>query len=124
MNRLIKTLALCLVLGAALIGLSRLIRADVPQVPSNAWAPTADMAQPSAGAASTLVYGGFVLVTGGLGASGLASGSVERYSPDGELFLDTPPMMMARANHTSTLLADGRVLVAGGMVANGAPLSS
>src|SRR5690242_7605165 len=105
--------ATALVLGLV-AGVGRLIRASVPQVPSNTWAATGDMAQPRAGAASTLLYDGHVLVTGGLDGSGAAAATAERYAPDGGLFLATPPMSTPRANHTSSLLPDGRVLVTGG----------
>src|SRR5262245_66275751 len=123
MNRTIKTTLLCLAVVTALVGLDRLIRADVPTVSSNEWEQTSDMSHARAGAASTLMYDGRVLVTGGTSADGVTA-SVERYSPEGGAFLSTPPMAIARANHSSSLLADGRVLVAGGVDADGAALSS
>src|SRR5437867_4000543 len=94
-----------------------------PQVPSNTWAPTGDMAQARAGASGVLMYDGRVLVTGGNDAGGVTA-SAERYSPSAGGFLSTPPMQITRANHTSTLLLDGRVLVAGGMGADGHALSA
>ncbi len=109
---------------AVVAGIGRLIRASVPQVPSNTWTQTGDMAQARAGAAATLLFDGHVLVTGGLDANGAATATAERYAPDGGGFLDTPAMSTPRANHTSTLLPDGRVLVAGGVNASGQALSS
>jgi hypothetical protein len=109
---------------AVVAGIGRLIRASVPQVPSNTWTQTGDMAQARAGAAATLLFDGHVLVTGGHDANGAATATAERYAPDGGGFLDTPAMSTPRANHTSTLLPDGRVLVAGGVNASGQALSS
>jgi hypothetical protein len=107
---------------AAAAGL--LLHADVPQVPSNTWAPTGDMTTTRAGAASSLLYDGHVLITGGMNDSGVLT-SAELYSPDGGQFLSsTSPMLIARANHTSTLLPDGQVLVAGGVGAGNTALSS
>ena len=100
-----------------------LIKASAPHVPSNAWAPTGDMAHGRAGASSVLLYDGRVLVTGGKTESGV-SASAERYSPSVGGFLEAPPMERARANHSSTLLPDGRVLVAGGVGADGRALSA
>ena len=93
-------------------------------MPSNTWVATGDLTQARAGAASTLLYDGHVLVTGGLDGSGAATASVERYAPDGGAFLSTPAMSTPRANHTSSLLPDGRVLVAGGVDASGQALAS
>src|SRR5258708_1159561 len=122
---LMKRLLLLLVpLFALFAGYSLLVRATVANVPSGTWAATGDMAQARAGASGALMYDGRVLVTGGLDASGAASATVERYSPDGGQFLATPPMSTARANHTTTILPDGRVLVAGGMGADGHALSA
>ncbi|HEX7794356.1 MAG TPA: kelch repeat-containing protein, partial [Vicinamibacterales bacterium] len=112
-----KTALAVLVVVLAAAGL--LLHADVPQVPSNFWAPAGDMASIRAGATGTLLPNGFVLVAGGVDANG-ATSSVERFSPDGAHFIDAPSMQMPRANHTATLLADGRVLVAGGTGASGA----
>jgi YDG domain/Bacterial Ig-like domain (group 3)/MBG domain (YGX type)/Kelch motif len=99
--------------------LSLLLKAAVPSVPSNTWAPTGEMLAGRAGAASTLLYDGRVLVTGGLTSDGVATASVERYSPIAGAFLAAPPMETARANHSATLLPDGRVLVAGGVDRDG-----
>ena len=112
-----KTALAVIVVVLAAAGL--LLHADVPQVPSNAWAPAGDMTSVRAGASGTLLPNGLVLVAGGIDANG-ATASVERFSPDGAHFIDATPMQSPRANHTATLLADGRVLVAGGTGAGGA----
>src|SRR6266852_4703519 len=83
-------------LAALFVSFSLLGRATAPQVPANTWAPSADMSVARAGAMSTLLYDGRVLVTGGLNVDGSATASVERYSPNGDMFLATPPMGMAR----------------------------
>src|SRR5262245_47849658 len=107
------------VLVAVLAAAGLLLHADVPQVPSNFWAPAGNMASVRAGASGTLLPNGLVLVAGGVDANG-ATASVERFSPDGAHFVDAPSMQAARANHTATLLEDGHVLVAGGTGASGA----
>jgi hypothetical protein len=82
--------------------LSLLGRAAVQSVPSNAWSATDDLNAARAVAASTLLYDGHVLVTGGLDGNGAATASAERYSPEGGAFLETPSMLQARAHHTAT----------------------
>jgi N-acetylneuraminic acid mutarotase len=121
----LRTIAMYCSVVAAFIVVARLLTATVAYVPSNQWAPTGDLQQARAGAASALLYDGHILVTGGLDATGAPSATAERYSPDGGQFLATPtPMSTARANHTATLLADGRVLVAGGVSASGLATAS
>ncbi|MGE0451320.1 MAG: choice-of-anchor D domain-containing protein, partial [Vicinamibacterales bacterium] len=100
------------------------VRASVPTVPVNEWAPTGVLDTARAGAAATLLFDGRVLVTGGMGSGGALLASAERYSPDGGGFLETPPMGTPRANHTATLLPDGRVLVTGGVGEDGQAVSS
>ncbi|PYR73361.1 MAG: hypothetical protein DMF87_26035, partial [Acidobacteria bacterium] len=104
-------------IAIAMLPLGLLLRASAPDVPSNVWAPTGEMAAARAGAAATLLTDGRVLVTGGVNGSGVLA-TAERYSPDGGTFLATPPMQFARTQHTSTLLRDGRVLIAGGVGAD------
>src|SRR5262249_55423885 len=101
-----------------------LLKAAVPSVASNTWAPTGDLTPARAGAAAALMYDGHVLVVGGLGAGGAVMGSAERFSPDGGQFLATPSLETARANHTASLLQAGRVLVVGGVGASGQALAS
>ncbi len=122
-------------LAAVIVSFSLIGRASVPDVASNTWATTGDMAAARAGASAVLLYDGRVLVTGGLteitrttddGPITVtnATASAERFSPAGGGFLDTPPMQFARASHTSTLLPDGRVLVVGGVGPDGIAISS
>src|SRR6188474_954996 len=124
MTRTIKTVVALVLAVLTIAGLGRMLTASVQQVPSNTWAATGDMATPRAGAASTLLFDGNVIVTGGLDASGAATAGAERYVPGGRGFLQTPPMGTARANHTSTLLPSGKVLVAGGIGSTGTAVSS
>ncbi len=112
------------VLAAIAVATSLLaLRASVPEVPVNTWAPAAALAEPRAGASAVLLYTGALLVTGGVNDAGI-SATAERYNPPLQTFLSTPPMLTPRANHTSTLLNDGRALVAGGVGANGAVTSA
>ena len=80
--------------GAALLVCfgSLLLKAAVPSVLSNHWESTGSMAAPRAGAVTTLLYDGRVLVTGGWSTSGDVVDTTERYSPNGGAFLSTPPM--------------------------------
>src|SRR6187549_2634398 len=84
-----KTALAVLVVVLAAAGL--LLHADVPQVPSNFWAPAGDMTSVRAGASGTLLPNGLVLVAGGIDANG-PTASVERFSPDGAHFLEAPAM--------------------------------
>ena len=118
------TIVALTVCGIFLTAARRRVQASAPSVPSNTWAQTGDLTTARAGAASVLLYGGQILVTGGVTGDGSAVASVERYSPDGGDFLATPAMAFARADHTATLLPDGRVLVAGGIGADGRATSS
>src|SRR5260221_13907896 len=102
----------------AVFGRFGLLRASAPQVPSNSWMGTGEMAAARAGGSGTLLPGGRLLVAGGLSDGG-ATATADRYSPSGGGFLATPPMQSARANHSATLLPDGRVLVVGGIGADG-----
>src|SRR6266508_471155 len=98
------------ILSTLIASYSLLVRASLPQVPSNAWSATGDMALGRAGASAVRLADGRVLVSGGTNEGGVTA-SVERYSPTAGGFLATPSMENARANHTSTMLEDGRVLV-------------
>ena len=95
--------------------------ASTPPQP-HTWEPTGAMAVARAGASSTLLFSGRVLVAGGLTHSG-ATASAERYSPTAEGFVATPSMATPRAHHSATLLDDGRVLVTGGVGSDGAALA-
>jgi hypothetical protein len=111
------------ILSALIASYSLLVRASLPQVPSNTWSATGDMVVGRAGASAVLLQDGRVLVTGGTNEGG-ASASVERYSPNAGGFLATPSMENARANHSSTRLQDGRVLVIGGVGVDGHAVAS
>lgn len=77
-----------------------------------------------AGATTTLLADGRVLIAGGyVYEDVLVDGSIGKYTffdsaglydPTTRTFTPTGSMMTARARHTATLLSDGRVLVAGG----------
>ena len=99
---------------AAVLGwLAMEMRASAPQVPSNTWAATGDLAQQRAGASAVLLADGTVLVAGGVSDAGVTA-SVDRYSVASGAFFAASPMLSARANHSMTVLGDGRVLAAGG----------
>jgi Kelch motif/Galactose oxidase, central domain len=81
------------------------------------------LTSPRSGHAATLLNNGKVLITGGVGQSGLPLSSAELYDPRTKTSTATGSMTMARVHHTSTLLADGTVLIAGGDQ-NGTPLNT
>jgi hypothetical protein len=112
--------------AAVLFSFSLFGRATTPQVPTNSWVPTGDMANVRTGASAALLYDGRVLVTGGITdiTETTDNGPItvtrptawaERFSPTGDHFVATATLQNARADHSSTLLPDGRVLVAGGV---------
>ena len=106
--------------AAVITSLGLLLRASPPDVPANTWKATGAMSVGRAGASSTLMYDGRILVTGGTTDGGVsASAELYSYSPPPSGFVATAQMLTARANHTSSLLPDGRVLVAGGVGADG-----
>jgi len=88
-----------------------LLKGDVPGVLTGTWQPVTPMTSPRGGAATALLDGGSVVVTGGSDASGSLA-SVEVF--DGTQFSAAPPMNVARTGHAAVLLEDGRVLVVGG----------
>src|SRR5436190_2524701 len=66
---------------------------------------------------ATTLSDGSILVLGGIGLSGHALASAERFDPATETWAPLLlPGVAARAGHTATLLTDGRVFVAGGAI--------
>jgi hypothetical protein len=69
---------------------------------------------------ATLLIGGRVLITGGLGPQPVAGqpfpflNSAEIFDPETGRFTRVGQMLNARYRHTATLLRDGRVLIVGG----------
>jgi hypothetical protein len=64
---------------------------------------------------ATLLSGGKVLISGGIGSGAVLLGSAELYDPNASTFTATGNMQSPRAQHTATRLNDGRVLMAGGV---------
>src|SRR5438477_654678 len=123
------------------VSYSLLVRASLPQVPSNTWAATGDMAQARAGASAVLLLDGRLLITGGTDDAGvtaprtghgadllydgtviIAGGfdgtsvlmSIDLFDPYAESVSAGPSLATGRAGHSVTRLLDGKVLVAGG----------
>jgi hypothetical protein len=83
-----------------------------------------DMNVARAGASTTLLFDGRVLVAGGQDGSAVYKTS-ELFDPALKTFSFAPSeMAISRAGHTATQLLDGRVLLVGGTGANGQALSS
>ena len=76
------------------------------------------MAQPRSYHTATGFYSGplagWVLVTGGLDASGAPTATSELYNPVTRTFVATGNLPSKSAGHTATLLANGKVLAVGG----------
>jgi len=83
------------------------------KVSSNDWTYTGDLSDAHWKGTATLLQNGQVLVTGGIGISGVTA-SAELYDPATGTWSSPGAMNTARQHHTATLLPDGRVLVAGG----------
>lgn len=80
------------------------------------FAATGSMTTPREGHTATLLPGGKVLITGGVGASPLAS--AELYDPNVGRFAATGSLTVPRTGHTATLLQNGEVLIVGGYSSN------
>jgi hypothetical protein len=114
-----STVALiALALAASAIGH---VRGDMPSTQSGQWTPSGALSGVRAGAASVLLPGGGVLMTGGSGADG-ATATVDLFGDSGA-FSAMPAMTTARTEHAAVVLVDGRALVIGGRNADGAVAS-
>jgi plastocyanin/N-acetylneuraminic acid mutarotase len=80
---------------------------------SNKWTMTAPMHLERAGALAVTLNSGDVLVTGGLGKSGVLT-SCELYNPNTNTWTMTGNMTQARYDHQIILLNNGNVFVVGG----------
>ena len=85
--------------------------------PINRWLAMGKMQTARAGACSSPLSDGRVLITGGEGPSGILN-SAEVFDSSGE-FTPVAAMSSARADHACIALDGGRVLVAGGRVSGG-----
>lgn len=86
--------------------------------PASAWTAAPSLAGARSQHAAAALADGRVLVTGGLGADGAPTTSVEIFDPAANggagAWIAGPSLALARARHTATTLRDGRVLVIGG----------
>ena len=93
--------------------------------PAGAWAAGPPLGAARSHHAAALLADGRVLVTGGYGADGNPTASVEIFDPAANggagAWTGGPPLSQARAQHTATPLPGGRVLVANGTTCNAAP---
>ncbi|MCA9073585.1 MAG: hypothetical protein KDA93_01030 [Planctomycetaceae bacterium] len=78
------------------------------------WSTVAPMGHQRAGCPLIELPDGHVLVTGGIGRSGLEMKSAELYDPKSDTWRDVASMDTGRRNHRTALLPDGSVLVIGG----------
>lgn len=88
-----------------------------------AWSATGSLHDARSAQTATRLFGGRVLVAGGLRA-GQALTSAELYDPSSGAWTTTAALATARASYTATLLPDGRVVVVGGAGSDGKPLAS
>ena len=97
---------------------------------SNAWSisggtpATGDLNIARYSHTATLLPDGTVLVTGGIGITGVSSSSTEIYNPITNIWTTSTASNAKRAYHTATLLQNGTVLVAGGLDENFATLNT
>lgn len=89
------------------------VRAPSPGFESP-WRGTGDIKDARAKHTATLLDDGRVLVTGGIGDSLAAIGTVEAFNPASSTWAKLSSMATPRSGHTATLLPSGQVLVAGG----------
>lgn len=113
-------LAVLVVLGGAQLGLAPL--ASAVAAPGG-WSATGSLQDARASQTATRLFGGKVLVAGGIRA-GQALASAELYDPSSGVWTTTTALAVARASHSATSLPDGRVVVVGGAGSDGKPLAS
>lgn len=87
---------------------------------TGSWERLGDLQEPRADHASVALYGGQVLLSGGLGPLGQDLRSAEIYLATEGVSVEIEEMVLARHGHSATLLRDGRVLIAGGQQDQGA----
>lgn len=83
---------------------------------SGTWTTTGNMTSARAQQTATYLFGGAVLVAGGVNCNTTctALASAEVYNPATGKWIAVYPMTTPRFDHTATLLPNGQVLVAGG----------
>src|SRR6059036_1016301 len=114
MSRIGKWFALLVVLT---LSFGVLLHSFQSKRPINRWLAMGKMQTARAGACSSPLSDGRVLITGGEGPSGILN-SAEVFDSSGE-FTPVAAMSSARADHACIALDGGRVLVAGGRVSGG-----
>ncbi len=92
---------------------SSISSAELYNPSTNKWTMTATMRVGRAGALAATLNNGDVLVTGGVGSSGVFT-SCELYNPITNTWTMTGNMSQARYDHQIVPLNDGRVFVVGG----------
>ena len=98
-----------------LAGISLMLAVSTRTASAQTFKSTGSMATGRIGHTATLLNGGKVLVTAGVGPSFNYIGSAELYDPSTGIFSPTGSMAAARIFHTATLLNGGKILVAGGI---------
>ncbi len=117
---IVVVLAVLMVLGGAQLGLAPL--ASAVAAPGG-WSATGSLQNARASQTATRLFGGKVLVAGGIRA-GQALASAELYDPSSGVWTTTTALALAHTAHTATSLPDGRVVVVGGAGSDGKPLAS
>ena len=98
-----------------LAGLSLVLTISTRTACAQSFKSTGSMTTGRIGHTATLLNGGKVLVTAGVGPTFNYIGSAELYDPSTGAFGPSGNLAAARIFHTATRLNDGKVLVAGGI---------
>jgi N-acetylneuraminic acid mutarotase len=122
MRTRIATISAVLALAGALVSFGSTASAT-PSASRGAWSGTGPANVSRSSQTATRLFGGKVLVVGGVRA-GQALASAELYHPGSGTWTTTTPLAVARFLHTATLLPDGRIVVVGGTGAAGQPVAS